>query len=339
MKLRSIKYLVGNGFKNIWLNKLMSIASIGVLVACMSVIGLAVALSVNVDKVLTDMQQENVVIVYFDDKNNAVYDFDASNSGTGNATYNDVDDDDYTIHSHAEAVLLCAKIQELDNIASVKYFTSDDALNSQISEMSDDSSKYLKDLLNSDGHGNPLPSGAEVTFLNLDKFDETVASIESLEGVASTASMRDIALKIAMIKKAIGIIGFWIVAILLLISLMIVSNTIRVTMYNRKLEISIMKAVGATDSFVRLPFMIEGVSIGLLSAGVTVTILYFVYNAVVDVVMKEWEIAATQIIPFNEFFLPILGIFAAIGCFAGLFSSAFMINKYLRKEGSEFRAL
>ena len=151
--------------------------------------------------------------------------------------------------------------------------------------------------------------------------------------------MRDLAEKITMIKKAIVIIGFWIVAVLLLISLMIVSNTIRVTMYNRKLEISIMKAVGATDSFVRLPFMIEGVSIGLLSAGVTVTILYFVYNAVIDVILREWEIAASTIIPFSEFFLPVLGIFAGIGCFAGLFSSAFMINKYLRKEGSEFRAL
>ena len=118
---------------------------------------------------------------------------------------------------------------------------------------------------------------------------------------------------------------------------MIVSNTIRVTMYNRKLEISIMKAVGATDSFVRLPFMIEGVTIGLLSAISTTVILYFVYNAVEGVIKNQLNLVS--LIPFTDFFWYIFGIFAAIGCFAGLFSSAFMINKYLRKEGSEFRAL
>ena len=108
-------------------------------------------------------------------------------------------------------------------------------------------------------------------------------------------------------------------------------------MYNRKLEISIMKAVGATDSFVRLPFMIEGMTIGLLSAVITTVILYFVYNAVDDTIMNQLQISS--LIPFSEFMWLIFGIFAAIGCFAGLFSSAFMINKYLRKEGSEFRAL
>ena len=78
MKLTSVRYLVGNGFKNIWLNKLMSIASIGVLVACMSVIGLAVALSINIDKALDDLEQENVVNVYFDDRNAALYANDGS---------------------------------------------------------------------------------------------------------------------------------------------------------------------------------------------------------------------------------------------------------------------
>ena len=337
MKPRSIRYLIGNGFKNIWLNKLMSIASIGVLVACMSVIGLAVALSINVDNALSKMEQENVVIVYFDDRNAALY----GNSGEGfkNGTYNDITEDDYKIHNTAEAILLCAEIQELDNIASVKYFSSDDALKNQMAQMTEEEAELFTEFLYSDEYGNPLQCGAEVSFINLDTFDETLKSIEELDGVSRTSSMRDLAEKITMIKKVIGIIGFWIVAVLLLISLMIVSNTIRVTMYNRKLEISIMKAVGATDSFVRLPFMIEGVSIGLLSAGVTVTILYFVYNAVIDVILREWEIAASTIIPFSEFFLPVLGIFAGIGCFAGLFSSAFMINKYLRKEGSEFRAL
>lgn len=334
MKLTSVKYLAGNGFKNIWLNKLMSIASIGVLVACMSVIGLAVALSINIDRALSDLEQQNVVMVFFNDRNSALYGESASST---EGKYNDITEDDYKIHSFEDAIRLCAEIEGLDNIASVKYFSGDDALTNTLGSMTEEQAKYYSSLLNSDEYGNPMSCGAKVTFKSLEKFDDTLNSIKGLDGVDSTSSTKDIAEKITLIKKAIGIIGFWIVATLLVISLMIVSNTIRVTMYNRKLEISIMKAVGATDSFVRLPFMIEGVTIGILSAAITVVVLYFVYNAVAGTVLSSLDIFA--LVPFTEFFWQIFGIFAAIGCFAGLFSSAFMINKYLRKEGSEFRAL
>ncbi len=334
MKLTSVKYLIGNGFKNIWLNKLMSLASIGVLVACMSVIGLAVALSLNVDHALSTLEQENVVMVFFDDRNAALY----SDSGvSADGTYNEISEDDYTIHSFEDAIKVCAEIEKMDNIASVKYFSSDDALLSSMESMTEEQAKYYKVLLESDDYGNPMSCGARVTFKSLESFDETLAEIEKLSGVDDTYSSKDIAEKITVIKHAISIIGFWIVAILLIIALMIVSNTIRVTMYNRKLEISIMKAVGATDSFVRLPFMIEGVTIGLLSAVLTSVICYFVYNAVEGTIINV--LSLTTLIPFFDFFWIIFGIFAGIGCFAGLFSSAFMINKYLRKEGSEFRAL
>ncbi|MBQ3550749.1 MAG: ABC transporter permease [Clostridia bacterium] len=334
MKLTSVKYLIGNGFKNIWLNKLMSLASIGVLVACMSVIGLAMALSFNVDHALSGLEQENVVLVFFDDRNSALY----SESGTSpDGTYNEITEDDYSVHSFEDAILLCSEIEKLDNIASVKYVSSDDALLTTMESMSESDAKFYNVLFDSDDYGNPMPCGARVTFQNLENFDETIKSIEAVDGVDSTYSSKNIAERITLIKRAIGIIGFWIVAVLLIISLMIVSNTIRVTMYNRKLEISIMKAVGATDSFVRLPFMIEGVTIGLLSSIVTVVICYFVYKAVDGTIMNKLGIVS--LIPFADFFWILFGIFAGIGCFAGLFSSAFMINKYLRKEGSEFRAL
>lgn len=325
MKLTSVKYLTGTGFKNIWLNKLMSIASIGVLVACMSVIGLAVAISINVENMLNDLERQNVVQVHFDDINAVLYK-DSAVLGQ------EISEDDYTIHSYEDGIKLCAEIQKISNVNSVKYVSSESALQS-LSDGSLDGYAGLFDDLDDI----PVQSGAEVTMIDLNKFDETIAEIEALTGVESTFSAKDIAVKITTIERAISIVGFWIVAILMIISLVIVSNTIRVTMYNRKLEISIMKAVGATDSFVRLPFMIEGVTIGLLSAGITITVLYFVYNAVKDTIKNALSLA--NMIPFSDFFWIVFGIFAGIGCIAGLFSSAFMINKYLRKEGSEFRAL
>ena len=108
-------------------------------------------------------------------------------------------------------------------------------------------------------------------------------------------------------------------------------------MYNRKLEISIMKAVGATDSFIRIPFIIEGVLIGLISSLFAEGIVYFCYRVAIDSMVTSLD--PTQIIPFADVAWILLGVFAVIGVFAGLFGSAIMIGKYLRKEGSEFSAI
>lgn len=337
MKLTSVKYLVGNGFKNIWLNKLMSAASVGVLVACMSIIGLAVAISLNVNSALSELEKENVIMVYFDDRNSALYDSSLPTTNPDGTLVNKtVTEDDYLVHNYEEALNVCYNISQLENVRTVEYVSSEAALESMKNSLPAENAQFFN-FVGDDYYGNPLPSGARVTLVDLEKFDTTLSAIEGVTGVDSTYSSQDIAEKITTIKNAIAIVGFWIIAILMIISLVIVSNTIRVTMYNRKLEISIMKAVGATDSFVRLPFMIEGITIGLVSAGITVTLLYFVYNAVKDTIKNALSLGS--MIAFGDFFWIMLGIFAGIGVLAGVFSSAFMINKYLRKEGSEFRAL
>ena len=335
MKLTSVKYLTGNGFKNIWANKLMSVASIGVLVACMSVIGLAVAISANVDNAISELEKENVIMAYFDDKSHAIYE-NSNDKKTESDAATSVTEDDYVVKSYADAILICDKIRDLDNVRSVVFITSEMALKEARDSLPEDQREAF-DALGESEFGNLFSSSAKITMINLEKFSETIEEIEAISGVARTSSAQDIAKKMVAIEKAINIVGFWIIEILMIISIVIVSNTIRVTMYNRKLEISIMKAVGATDSFVRLPFIVEGITIGTASACITVTILYFVYNAVKGTVKAELGLA--NVVPFGDFFWTVFGLFIGIGCLAGLLSSAFMINKYLKKEGSEFRAL
>ncbi len=335
MKLTSVKYLTDNGFKNIWANKLMSVASIGVLVACMSVIGLAVAISANVDHALNELEKENVVMAYFDDKSHAIYEKTEDKKTEDDAAAS-VTEDDYVVKSYVDAILICEKIGDLENVRSVEFITSEQALKDARESLPEDQREAF-DSLGEGEFGNLFSSSAKITMRNLEKFSETIEEIEGITGVARTSSAQDIAKKMIAIEKAINIVGFWIIALLLVISIVIVSNTIRVTMYNRKLEISIMKAVGATDSFVRLPFIVEGVTIGTASACITTAILYFVYNAVKGAVKTELGLA--NVVPFSEFLWTVFGLFIGIGCLAGLLSSAFMINKYLKKEGSEFRAL
>ena len=245
-----------------------------------------------------------------------------------------IPDDAYLIHNEEEAKAVCAEIEKLDNVKKpVEFISSEQALeNAKGTALQDMAGAF--EILDEEG-GNPMSHGARVTLISMEKFDQTVESIKKVTGVHSVVSHGDLAKTIADIKSGISMICFWIIGILGVIALVIVSNTIRVTMYNRKLEISIMKAVGATDAFVRLPFVIEGVVLGLFSAVLSEAILYFCYRVAAEAMGTSFTLS----VPFSEKALLLFGIFAAIGIVAGALGSAFMISKYLKKEGSEFKAL
>ena len=377
MKLCSVKYLTGEGIKNIWANRLMSIASVGVLVACMVLIGLAILISLNVNKAMGTLEQQNVIMAYFNDLNSVLYgnasdsyvpetssdatssDEDADESSSSNKSSSnksssnksssgksnsdsdevkkptDIPDDAYLIHNEKEALALCKRLEKLDNVLSVEYISSEKGLESIKEGQLDGKDQYFTFL---DGeYGNPLSGAAKITLKDMGKFKETLKAIQNVKGVDSVQSQSDLADTINAIKNGIGIAGVWIIAILLIISLVIVSNTIRVTMYNRKLEISIMKAVGATNSFIRLPFVIEGIAIGVISAAVSMGILYFCYRVAIEAIREA--LGMMEIIGFSSVALPIFGVFIAIGALSGIVGSVIMISKYLKKEGSEFTAI
>ncbi len=333
MKIQSVKYLTREGFRNVWVNRLMSVASVGVLVACMVLIGMAVLVTKNVDKSMQSLEQQNVVMVYFNDKNSVIYGGGEVASGDKVSETTDIPESAYTIHSEDEAKAVCKEIEKIENVASVQFISSDEALQIAKETVLEDQAGAFE--IFSEEGGNPMSHGARVTLKNMETFDTTVTEISKLNGVDTIVSHGELAKKIAGIKSAIGLVCFWIIGILAVISLVIVSNTIRVTMYNRKLEISIMKAVGATDSFVRLPFIIEGVVLGLISALISEGIIYFCYRIAGESMVSTFN----TLIPFSEEAWTLLGIFIAIGVLAGAVGSAIMIGKYLRKEGSEFKAL
>lgn len=350
MRLSSVRYLIKEGFKGAWANRLMSLASIGVLVACMVVIGLAILISENVTMAIGNLEKQNVVMVYMKDYNWALYS-DAlqteteetestdTESGTADsnaeetADENGIKESDYVIHNEEEAKALCDKIADLSNVESVEYISSEAGLEAVKEDMLEGQQDYFTFL--DDQYGNPLSAAAKVTMKEMALFDETVKQIKTIDGVDNIQSHGDLAEKIDAIKQGIYVAGFWIIAILIIISLVIVSNTIRVTMYNRKLEISIMKAVGATDAFVRIPFVIEGMLIGLISALISEGLIYFCYR----VATEKISIMLGSVVHFDDVALYLLLVFVAIGIFAGAIGSAIMIGKYLKREGSEFTAI
>lgn len=363
MKMGSMKYLVGEGVKNTWVNRLMSLASVGVLVACMVIIGLAILISENVNKAVGNLEQQNVVMAYMKDYSWALYgDKDVSSdkssnsssaaassdsatssatsgtestSGDEKADENGVKQSDYIVHSEEEAKALCDEIAKLDNVASVTYVSPEEGLESVKKSMLEGQESYFSFL--DEKNGNPMSGAAKIQMKDMSRFDETVEQIKKFDGISDIQSQSDLAEKITAIKKGIGIAGFWIIAILMVIALVIVSNTIRVTMYNRKLEISIMKAVGATDSFVRIPFVVEGMLIGVVSALIAEGLLYFCYRVATETIIGT--LGTSDIVHYSDVAGWLLLVFIGIGIFAGVLGSVIMISKYLRHEGSEFAAI
>ena len=243
MKLSSMGYLLKEGLKNIWNNRTMSIASICVLVSCLVLTGAALLFSQNVNSIMGDVQDRNTVEVY-------------------------LDMDIPTL----EAVRIGPEIQKIDNVESCEFIRGDD----QLEQYRD----VLGDLVDGlQGDERVLPDSYRITMTDLSLYQQTVDQILQVEGVDTISDRSQTAEKLTSLNRLVSTIGFWVVLALAIVSLFIIVNTIRVTMYSRRLEISIMKSVGATDWFIRIPFIVEGIIIGLISALIATLLLDLLYDA------------------------------------------------------------
>ena len=302
MTLHSVKYLTVEGAKSAWHNRLMSIASIGVLFACMLIIGFAVLISENLDSKMKDLEQENVVMAFFKD-----------------------DLDEPTTAARIQ------EIKELPNVLEVKYISPAEGMELMLEELGQDYAPLFTIFEGTDGM--ILPPSAQIKFNDVSQYDQTLAKVQAVPDVVRVNSRRDVAQKIVGWRNTINIASYGIIAMLMIIALVIICNTIRITMYSRKREISIMKAVGATNGFVRLPFIVEGMLIGIIAGGLSIAALKLLYQPLANMLDST-----LTILPFGQFLWPLLGLFMGIGVLSGLISSFLMIGKYLRKEGSEFNA-
>ena len=306
--MRSLRYLIKEGFRNVWHNSLMSIASIGVLVAVMVLIGAAMLLSVNVDAMLSNLQAQNVVMVYTTD---------SATEQQARAAYEEI------------------TALENVNASACDFVTQEEGVQSLIDSMGSQYEELFEFIENDDEQkGSWLPFGMRISFNDLSKFDSTIEQIAKVEYVDHINDSRDLTMKIVNIRSLVNTAGICVIALLFATALVIIANTIKITMHSRKLEISIMKAIGATDNFIRTPFVIEGVILGVLSAVISTVIIYGVYTLVVDKVAQM----NMNAIPFKDIGWLMLAVFLLLGVVTGCIGSIISIGKYLKKEGSEFRA-
>lgn len=184
------------------------------------------------------------------------------------------------------------------------------------------------------GDNNPLPDAYKVTMKDLSKYEKTADEISKIDGVLQVSNKKDWVQRFTQIKNFVAVGGFWVVLVLGLVSLFIVSTAIRTTMHSRRFEISIMKSVGATNSFVRIPFIVEGISLGVLSGIVGSILLKFVYEGIGNA-LESGLSRTIAIIDFNSVVGYVFLGMVLFGGAMGAIGAAISIRKYLKLEGNE----
>ena len=297
---RSFGYLTKEGFRNLWSNRLMSFASIAVLLSCMIMIGSAFMLLVNIQSVIDNIEDKNVIMVY---------------------VAQDADETSVT--------QLGEELKSLSNVSNIEFVDKETAFQQEIEALGTDATYF-------EGVENPLPDVYKVSVDLMENFDKTSKEIEKLENVDSIRDDKDIATVLINIRSSVTYLSVGIIALLMLVSLFIISNTIRITMFSRRLEISIMKAVGATKGFIRWPFVIEGILLGVISAVVSLGAVWGVYevvkNSIANMLGGIMDIS-TSLVPFMDYIVIIFAAFLIIGILSGVVGSMVSIQKYLKEQG------
>lgn len=302
----SFRYLVKEGFRNTWTNRMMSIASICVLLSCLVLIGSASMIFLNIDSLVQKIENENVIMVYIDDE----------------ATDADIDE-------------LGIELQSLNNVQKIEFVAKEDAWAEQIATMDEAQAEFFTEQTDEI----PLPDAYKVTVKDLEQFTSTVKQIKKLDHIDTVRQNTDLAKKLAKISNGISIISIVIIAVLFAISLFIISNTIKLTVYSRRLEISIMKSVGATNSFVQLPFVVEGIILGVVAGVMSLFAVWGIYELAISRFGDVFSSIGLEPLNFMDYAWIMLGVFVAIGIVSGVGGSLITMRKYLTKEGSEISAV
>ena len=299
MKGASLGYLTREGFRNIWVNRLLTLATVFVLVSCLVIVGSGTLIYLNITSALDVIGAQNVIMVFIEDGS-----------------------------SQEQMDSLKVQLEALGNVDKVEFVPKEDAFERQKAEYGEKAA--LLDGLSAD----ILPDAYKVTVKDLEQFDATADNIKGLEYVLQIRENSELAGKIASIRNAVSYVCIGIVAVLFFVSLFIVSNTIRITIFNRRLEISIMKAVGATNMFIRWPFIVEGMLLGIFSAVIALVVEYGLYSVACIWLSDVMAMIGGSVVSFADYILVIFGIFMFIGIFIGSFGSLISLNKYLKEHSN-----
>ncbi len=299
MRASNVSYLVKKGITSVWKNFVMSFASFSILLVSLFQISLTVLVMMNVNIVLGNVEDTNQVIVYIKD-------------GVSASTVEHIGD---VLHSNAD-------------LTDIEFVSKDEAM----VEFTEKLGEYaeLMDYLES----NPMPEAYKVRVTDVEKIRPIVAAIETLEGVEDVRTSYEFADALVNIRNTFSVIIIAVLLTLVLVSIVIISNTIRTSVFARRSEITIMKYVGATNGFIKLPFFVEGMFVGILAGVAAWGLSWFIYDSVFSLFTGNftlWEmIGFFNLIPFDAVNWTVLAINCGAGALLGAVGTVISMGKYLK---------
>ena len=286
-------YLLKQGVKNIFTHGFMSFASITIIIACLLIMGSFSLLTLNIDAMIDEMQNQNNVLAYIDES-----------------------------LSESEARALESKILAVDNVATAEFVTREEAMENFESDYDENLFENIDPTV--------FRHRFVITLDDLSLMKETQAALRNVKGVASVTAHVDYAEKFISFRNIVSIVSLILIVILIVVSLFIMTNTIKLATFGRREEIAIMKMVGATNAFIRLPFVIEGLVLGAVGGGIAYLLQWGLYSVLTDKIMSGMASGIVDVLPFSAVALPVLIVFLTVGILVGVFGGLNAIRNYLK---------
>lgn len=294
MKINNIGYLLKEGIVGIFSHGFMSFAAVCVTVACLLIIGSFSILVYNVNIMVEDLNRTNQVMVYID---------------------SDLSD--------AEARSVGTHINQIKNVLQSDFVTREEALQNFIADHENEGEAFTGVV------AGDLRHRYVVTLMDNALIEDTVNRIRQIPGVAKVNAELELAEGFLTLQRVLQIASVGIISVLLVVSLLIISNTVKISMYDRKDEIAIMKMVGATNGFIRLPFVVEGFSLGAMGAVLAFGLEWWLYDALLARVKEIDSFGLFNLVPFEELLVPMMITFGSAALFVGIVGSWTSIRKFL----------
>ena len=294
MKINNIGYLLKEGIVGIFRHGFMSFAAVCVTVACLLIIGSFSILVYNVNIMVDDLNKTNQILVYIDSE-----------------------------LSDAEARSVGTHINQIENVLKAEFVTRDQALEDFIADHEEEGEAFTGVI------AEDLRHRYVVTLLDNTKMEDTINRVEAIPGVAKIKAELELAEGFITLQRVLQIASLGIIAVLLVVSLLIISNTVKISMYDRKDEIAIMKMVGATNGFIRLPFVVEGFTLGATGAVLAFGLEWWLYDSMLVALEDVDTLNLFNFVPFETLLNPMIATFSAAALFVGIVGSWTSIRKFM----------
>lgn len=293
-RISSIGFFLGEGFRNIFLHGFMSFAAVSVIVICLIITGTTALVSYNINLNILKLQNESEIIIYIED------------------TYTD-----------EQARELHGTIMQVDNVQEAEFESRDVALENYRQKLGENA-----DLLDGfDETNNPLRDAYHITMKDPAKVVATKAALESVDGVGSVVANEAVVAKLIQVQRMFQVIAVTLVIALGLISIFIIANTVKLAMLARRREISIQKMVGATNWFIRWPFVIEGLVLGLIACGIAFGLEWMLYNQLTEFIVGN--LPQFAVAKFEDLMFYVLSVFGVAGIIVGVSGSSLTIRRFM----------